>query len=103
MIKYVNAASISEVLPNTENDALLEYISLKNVSCVSEDISGYTLSDASGKVFVLPTNSLLGPGSLLSYYRSETKISLNNEDESLFLRDSTGQLVDTFSYVTSVK
>ena len=101
--KNMDAAVISEVLPNTENDTLLEYITLKNNSCVPEDISLYSLTDVSGKEFLIPSGTIIPSFSEQKFFRPETKITLNNENESLFLRNTSGTLLDTFSYVTSIK
>lgn len=103
LTENTSAAIISEVLPNTENDTLLESITLKNNSCVPEDISLYSLTDASGKVFIIPSGTILSSFSEQKFFRPETKITLNNENESLFLRNTSGTLLDTFSYVTSIK
>jgi len=103
LTENTSAAVISEVLPNTENDTLLESITLKNNSCVPEDISLYSLTDASGKVFIIPSGTILSSFSEQKFFRPETKITLNNENESLFLRNTSGTLLDSFSYVTSLK
>jgi hypothetical protein len=80
---------ISEALPNTTDDASLEYVSVSNASCVPESLSGYSLSDASGKAFVFGSSSLIEPLSALKFFRLETKITLNNENETLFLHTSS--------------
>ncbi|MFZ3232322.1 MAG: hypothetical protein WA194_02105 [Patescibacteria group bacterium] len=42
-----SAPYFSEILPNTENDAALEYFTLRNSSCVQLSLSGYSVVDAS--------------------------------------------------------
>lgn len=41
------APYVSEVFPNTDDDAALEYFSLRNPSCQSVALSGYSVADAS--------------------------------------------------------
>ncbi len=77
----------SEALPNTADDALLEYVVVASDSCVPESLSGYALSDASGKSFTFgPGDAFVSTGTL-KIGRNVTKITLNNENESLFLRN----------------
>ncbi len=51
----------SEVLPNTEDDANLEYFSVSNASCEPFSLSGHSVSDAVGKTFAFGTGDVLGP------------------------------------------
>ncbi|MFB0964260.1 MAG: hypothetical protein QMC36_00900 [Patescibacteria group bacterium] len=37
----------SEVLPNTDDDAVLEYFALRNPSCSALSLSGFSVADAS--------------------------------------------------------
>lgn len=38
---------VSEIFPNTDDDASLEYFSLRNPSCRIVALSGYSIADAS--------------------------------------------------------
>lgn len=42
-----SAPYFSEILSNTENDAALEYFTLRNPACVPLSLSGYSVVDAS--------------------------------------------------------
>lgn len=44
---------IDEVLPNTSDDANLEYIEIGNIDCLEINLSGYILRDASEKTYLL--------------------------------------------------
>ncbi len=44
---------IDAVLPNTSDDANLEYIEIADITCFDMDITGYILRDASGKTYLL--------------------------------------------------
>ena len=98
------APFVSEVMPNTSDDANLEYFSISDSACVPVPLAGYRIVDASGKAFAFPSDS---PASIFPsgrrFYRPETKISLNNDVETLFLYDVAGTLVDSFSYSGSQK
>lgn len=103
----ISAASaspfFSEVLPNTADDASLEYFSLRNSACVPVSLSGYSVVDASGKSYALPDETLYFTGSERKFFRPESKITLNNENETLSLFDPFGAVVDSFSYASSSK
>lgn len=75
---------IAEVMPNTADDSSLEYITLKNLQHTPQSLSGYTLQDASGKAYTF-TGIVLAGGERKQFFRPETKIILNNTDETLTL------------------
>lgn len=47
------------LFPNTLDDALMEYIEIRNTGCESISLSGYTLEDASEKKYIFPSSQLL--------------------------------------------
>ncbi len=87
---------IKEFLPNPiGDDKEGEYILLLNGK--SEiSLAGWKIKDASGKEFLLKGNLGAGQGLRLTYI--ETKISLNNNGEKLFLYDADGNLIDELGY-----
>ncbi len=91
-----------EVLPNTVDDAALEYIQIINVSCTDIEMSGIMISDISAKTYTLPAG-ILAPGGIRRIPRSESKLILNNSDERLEMRSSTGELLDSLSYAISTR
>ena len=93
---------IKEFLPNpVGNDKEGEYIKLFNDSDSAVNLSGWQIKDASGKSFKL-SGGLAGWQELSLPY-SQTKISLNNNGEKLFLYDATGKLVDELGYTESAR
>ena len=76
-----------KIFPNTVDDANMEYVEFRNTSCEEVDISGYTLSDASGKGYIFPSSTKIASHATLILPRSTSKIILNNEDEILSLRN----------------
>ncbi len=89
---------IKELLPNpTGKDANGEWIKLFNDSSSSVVLNGWSLKDASWKSFQLESQTILPSGDLkLSY--NETRISLNNDTDSVYLYDASGNEVDKLCY-----
>lgn len=101
-ILYNIVLLINEFLPNpVGKDTGGEFIELLNVSGESLDISGYFIRDKAGKVFYL--EGVLQPGEYLSLNRALTKIAINNSDESIFLYNSKGELLDSASFLGSAR
>jgi len=93
---------ISEVFPNPKGDeASQEFIELYNSGTQSMSINGWTLSDAS-KITVLE-NIILLPKEYRAFYRSTTGIALNNTNESIYLYNSNGELIDSLSYASTIE
>lgn len=85
---------INEFLPNPiGKDPTGEWIELFNNGSETVDLAGWKLKDASGKAFNF-ANLSIGSNEYLIFDYKTTKISLNNSDESLFLYDNNGSLVD---------
>ncbi|MDD2907158.1 MAG: PKD domain-containing protein [Candidatus Gracilibacteria bacterium] len=88
---------ISEILPNTDDDTIDEYVGIIYDGSGSNSLSGYTLSDLSGKEYIF-NDDFFENSEVKKYYRTTTKILLNDTNETLYLKDNSGILVDTFSY-----
>ncbi len=97
-----SALVIFGVLPNTADDANLEYIELYNDSCESINLAGVILRDASGKIFTF-SGGILEPAAHRKVMRTESKIILNNTDESLQILDAFGNVIHQIKYATSTK
>jgi len=94
---------ITSVLPNTTDDTNLEYIELYNSSGSSVDISGYSLSDLSGKTYMFESGATLESRIFTQILRPETKIILNNTNEEVFLKNPSGEIIDSIAYANSTK
>ena len=94
------SVSLSSLLSNPAwDDTLGEYIEVRNTGCSSVDISGYRLSDLSGKIYTLWSGTTIASHENKKFPYRETKIILNNTgDESVYLRSTTGVLIDSYSY-----
>lgn len=93
----------SKIFPNTIDDINLEYLEVLNNSNSIIDFSWYSLKDKSGKEYIFETGSILLWNWTKKYYRSDTKITLNNSNENLYLYNSKWFLIDSYSYLKSVK
>ncbi|HIQ56970.1 TPA: lamin tail domain-containing protein, partial [Candidatus Gracilibacteria bacterium] len=78
---------ISEILPNPEgiDGDDNEFIELYNSESFPVNISGFTLQDLSGKKYIFPDNTFLESGEYKAFYKKDTKITLNNTRESIYL------------------
>ena len=89
---------IKELLPNpTGKDTDGEWIKLFNDSSSPVVLNGWGLKDASGKVFQLDGQTVSPSGDLKLAY-NETRITLNNDADSVYLSDVSGKEVDKLSY-----
>jgi len=85
---------ISEFLPNpVGKDTDGEFIELFNDDLKPINLSGWKIKDASGKTFIFK-NQTIGAGEYITLSYKTTKITLNNDAETLFLYDSSGNLID---------
>jgi len=93
---------IVEVFPNTIDDKNLEYIVIKNTSTGSLSLSWFILGDKS-KEYIIQDDESISPDETRLFWRPETKLILNNSNEEVFLKTSTGYVVDYISYESSNK
>jgi len=88
---------IKEFLPNPVGaDKDGEYIKIFNDGDKAVNLAGWKISDASKKSFVL--SGTLDSKQELILLSAKTKISLNNNGETIFLTDSKGVLADKLGY-----
>lgn len=88
---------INEFFPNpVGKDTDGEFIELFNNSQNEVSLAGWKIKDASGKTFIL--NQKIPSGGYLVLNYKTTKISLNNDAETIFLYDSAGKLIDKVGF-----
>lgn len=88
---------IKEFLPNPVGaDKDGEYIKIFNDGDKAVNLAGWKISDASKKEFIL--SGIINSKEELALFSTKTKISLNNNGETIFLNDSTGALIDQLGY-----
>ncbi len=89
----------SELYPNTSgDDATEEFIELENTGDAAVDLTGWQIADASGKTFTAKNETLVAPHALLALHRDVTKLTLNNDADSVTLVAPNGTVVDTRPY-----
>lgn len=89
---------IKELIPNpVGSDVGKELIKLINQSEEKVNLDRWKLSDFGGKNFLF-TNKFILPQQELELKNSETKISLNNDGDTITLYNATGDKVDVLSY-----
>jgi len=90
---------IKELLPNpTGSDEEGEWIRLINDGTDQVDASNLYLADESGKSYSLSSVGIVGPRETIELQRLTTKIALNNNGDTIFLRDVGGETRDELSY-----
>ena len=94
---------ISELYPNTLDDKNLEYIELTNSLSSNMSLSWFYLQDKSEKKYIFWSWNILKQDENIKFYRSETKIILNNSDEEVYLYDNFWNLINSFFYEDSEK
>jgi hypothetical protein len=98
---YPKSISISEFMSNPKgNDQESEWIEIVNASNRVIDISGWQIDDEDGgsSPFVIPNNTFIFPNAFVVFYRSITKISLNNTTDEVRLLYPIGEVADKITY-----
>ena len=93
---------ISELLPNPAGkDTVGEWIELCHTGDAPIELSGWKISDASGKVYTFQ-NETIASHACVSYPYIQTKITLNNSGDTITLIDAQGTIIDTMQYAESM-
>lgn len=95
---------ISEFLPNPEGpDDQGEFIEIFSQHNSPVNLAGWQLDDIEGgsKPYTIPDGIIIKPGQFLAFFRPQTKIALNNSDETIRLLAPDGTIVDATSYEES--
>jgi len=82
---------------NGKIDSNDEWIELVNFGEEAIDLNGWRLKDASGKTFEIADKEI-GPEGFKYFCKSQTKIALNNDSETVYLISPDGSIADQTSY-----
>jgi hypothetical protein len=96
---------LTEILPNPQGkDGNNEFIEITNLSNKPIDLAGYSLDDSENgsKPYKIPQIQI-APGQALAFYKSETKIALNNTNDEARLFSPTGELLDKITYTKTTE
>jgi len=97
---------INEILPSPEGpDAENEWIEIKNHNNFKVDLSEWQIKDGVGKikVFVFPKKSFIESNGFLVLFRPESKVTLNNNGDSVTLLNPNGKTIDSVSFEKSLR
>lgn len=92
---------INEVYANPVNEDE-EFIELYNLANEDVELNGYQLADLK-KTYTVPEATISAKG-FFSFRKTTTAIALNNSgEETVYLKDKEGNLVDSFTYEGTVE
>lgn len=100
-LEYLPNIFISEFLADPkEDEAANEFIEIFSNETKPYDLSNFMLSDGGAKTkpFILPPNTIIKPGQYLAFFRSQTKIALNNDGDTIKLMAPNNQIIDQVIY-----
>lgn len=94
---YSKNIIINELLPHPEDGTDFEFIELYNNSEDEVDLGGWILSDGVTN-FPIPLGIKISPFGYLVFYKTETKISLNDSGDTIQLFFPNGEVADLVLY-----
>jgi len=91
---------ISEFSPNPNGSDNQEFIELFNADTISVNLGGWQLDDAIGgsRPYRIPNNASIGPGEYQAFYKTETRLALNNDHDEVHLLSPSGEELDVVAY-----
>ncbi len=86
-----------------------EYVEIRNLSGTAQIMTGWTLSDAASHTFIFPVFTLNAGATIKVWVKSGANTATdlywgsgsaiwNNDGDTAYLRDSQGNLIDSYSY-----
>jgi len=82
----------------TASPTTSEQVTLKNNSGVIKDLSNWKLGDTnSPSAYNIPSGTILNQGQTHSFPHTTLNFQINDAGETLYLHDSSGNLIDTWS------
>lgn len=96
---------INEFLPNPNGNDSQEWIELKNLSDQDINLENFFLDDQNqgSKPYQFPKNTIISAQSFLIFPREQTKIALNNSNDSVRLLDSNKNIIQEINYKKTKK
>lgn len=96
---------ISEFMPNPLGSDDGEWVEIKNLLNENSDISGWFLDDEDGgnKPYQFLANTIIPANGFLVFYKTQTKISLNNDADSVRILKPTGEVLEKIDYVNGAE
>src|SRR3989338_2557344 len=103
---YPSGVLLNEIIPAPEgSDETNEWIEIYNLNNFTVDISGWSLQDKEGSItiYVFPKETKLQAYEYFILKRPETKITLNNDKDTLDLILPNKEIADSISYKNAPK
>ena len=103
---YLSGIVINEIIPSPAGeDKLEEWLEILNKNNEEIDLSGWKIQDTKGAIttYTFPEGTLIGPKGFLILARPTTKITLNNDGDSLNLIQPNGEITDTVTYEKAIE
>lgn len=100
-LTYSGGIIFSEVLPSPKGkDEEEEWIEIFNQNDFEINLAGWRIKDAEGKTanYIFPQNTKIPSKGYLVLKRPETKITLNNTGDGLFLLHPNNNVIDSVSF-----
>jgi hypothetical protein len=95
---------LNEILPNPKDGSDNEYIEIANGDVEPVDLFGWRVKDSSeSKGYQFKDHVVLNPDEYLAIHRPDSKIALNNSDESVYLYDPKNEIASSVSFDKSIK
>lgn len=98
---YPSGIIFNEILPSPKgSDETEEWIEIFNKNDFEVDLSGWKVSDTAGKTttFIFPEGNKIAGEGFLVLSRPTTKITLNNDGDTLNLVQPNGNILDKVSF-----
>ena len=105
-ITYPSGIFINELLPSPAGpDEKEEWVEIFNQNNFEVDLSDWKISDIAGKttIFTFSKGTKIPSLGFLVLSRPTTKITLNNDGDSLNLLQPNGKIIDTLNYEKAIK
>ena len=75
-----------------------ESVTIKNNSGSSQDLSGWFIGDLNDpNAYNIPSGNILNQGESFIFYASTMGFGINDNGETIYLKNSSGGVVDTWS------
>jgi competence protein ComEA len=101
---YPTGIFLNEVMPSAEGaDETGEWIEIYNSNNFEVDLSGWKIKDTAGTPKTFEISKRISAFGFLVFMRPETKITLNNDGDGLFLQNPAGEIVDSVKFEKSTK
>lgn len=90
---------ISEILPNpTGTDSRKEWIEIHNKTAADISLAGWRITNATGKTFLFPSDTIIPANEFITISDQESKISLKNSGDQITILNPLLQIQNEVTY-----